>query len=122
MQVRKRGLPSALTADLGQAGIGFDFINIFLRGEAAPFECQQQAKDEHGDGSSQSGKLNGIEFHIQEPNGVIAGDRADLSAGKEAKEGEEVTAYTVERDVGCGIFAGKIHIQNVGIGEVQTYR
>ena len=77
---------SAFAFDFRKAGIGFDLVDILLRSEAAPLNYQQQTKGKHGNGTGQGGELNGIEFHIQEPDGSITGDGTDLRTNKKTKE------------------------------------
>lgn len=105
---------------LGNVSLGFHLVYILLRGEAAPFDNQKKAEGQHGNTPGQGGKLYGIEFHVEKTDGSIAGDGTDFCAHQQTQKGANIAAHAVKGDMSGRVFAGQIHIQNVGVGKVQS--
>ena len=102
----------------------FGLLNVsdFLVARKGTPACNQNdAHDAHRNASHQRGVLHTIGLHAQERNRSVVRQRADIRAGQQAKESEDVAANGIEGNAGSGVLFGQVHIQDVGIGEVQTY-
>ena len=91
------------------------------RSKLLPEEDQDHTQYKETDGTQQSSMLNGINFHTEEWYQLISAEGADPSTCDHAQESEEITANGIEGYMCCRIFFRKIHVQNISVGEVQTY-
>ena len=89
--------------------------------EYFPFQAEEDGHRCNQRCSGNGSKLYCIDIHSQEAHGVISGNGADPGTHDQTKECKDIAAYGIEGEVGGGILRGQIHVQNVAIGDIQTY-